>query len=66
LNESSRQEEVINDLNQGLSIALISDAGTPGISDPGSPLIVACVTHHSKVAAIPGAAQPLQHYAAQD
>ncbi|MCI0469446.1 MAG: SAM-dependent methyltransferase, partial [Nitrospirae bacterium] len=37
--EKVRTEEIIEKLLSGLSIALISDAGTPGISDPGSVLI---------------------------
>ena len=35
-NETSREEDLIADLKNGLNIALISDAGTPGICDPGS------------------------------
>lgn len=54
-NESARQEEVINDLHAGKNIALISDAGTPGISDPGAQLIAACISQNINVVAIPGA-----------
>lgn len=54
-NESARQEEIINDLIEGKNIALISDAGTPGISDPGAQLIAACISRNIKVVAIPGA-----------
>jgi 16S rRNA (cytidine1402-2'-O)-methyltransferase len=54
-NEIAKQDEIIDDLKQGLSICLISDAGTPGISDPGEKLIHACLTHEIKVVAIPGA-----------
>ena len=53
--ESSKQEGVIQDLKEGLTIALISDAGTPGISDPGEKLIQACVMNHIQVVPIPGA-----------
>src|SRR5439155_15881867 len=47
-------QEVVNDLASGLSIALISDAGTPGISDPGSVLIKACIASNIQVISIPG------------
>lgn len=52
--ESSKQDGVIQDLLQGQTIGLISDAGTPGISDPGTQLIQACIEHDIKVVAIPG------------
>lgn len=53
-NEASQQEEIIQDLSQGKNIALISDAGTPGISDPGQKLIKASIENGIKVIAIPG------------
>ena len=53
--EVSKQDEIIDDLKQGLSICLISDAGTPGISDPGEKLIQTCLKNEIKVIAIPGA-----------
>lgn len=53
-NESSRQQEIIRDLQQGYTIGLISDAGTPGISDPGTQLIQTCVEEGIQVTAIPG------------
>jgi len=53
--ETSKQSEIIQDLKQGLTICLISDAGTPGISDPGEKLIQECLNHEIKVVAIPGA-----------
>lgn len=54
-NESARQDEIIRDLMEGKHIALISDAGTPGISDPGAQLIAVCISQNVKVVAIPGA-----------
>lgn len=38
-NESQRETVIIKKLQQGEVVALISDAGTPGISDPGSALV---------------------------
>ena len=54
-NELTKQDQIIADLNKGLNIALISDAGTPGISDPGEKLIHACIEQNLTVTPIPGA-----------
>jgi len=54
-NEHKVLEGYINQLEQGFEIALISDAGTPGISDPGFLLIRACVEAGIKVTCLPGA-----------
>jgi 16S rRNA (cytidine1402-2'-O)-methyltransferase len=54
-NEHKVLEGYINQLQQGFDIALISDAGTPGISDPGFLLIRACVEADVKVTCLPGA-----------
>lgn len=54
-NEAFRAEKVIDDLKNGMSIALISDAGTPGISDPGHVLIEQCYANTIRVVPIPGA-----------
>lgn len=53
--ETSKQNEIVEDLHNGLTISLISDAGTPGISDPGEKLIAACIDHNIQVISIPGA-----------
>ena len=53
-NESFRENKLIEDLKQGLAIALISDAGTPTISDPGSRLIQSCLSEQIRVVPIPG------------
>jgi len=53
-NERARLEEVIADIKAGHNVALISDAGTPAISDPGSLLVAACVAENLSVQAIPG------------
>ncbi len=53
-NEKQRSEALIERLRGGDSIALISDAGTPGISDPGRVLIARCHEEAIKVRAVPG------------
>ena len=54
-NELTRAAELIVWLEQGESIAMVSDAGMPGVSDPGYRLIALAVRHHIKVVPIPGA-----------
>lgn len=53
-NELRRIPEIINALRNGLSIALVSDAGTPTISDPGFKLVRECVKGGIRVESIPG------------
>jgi 16S rRNA (cytidine1402-2'-O)-methyltransferase len=52
--ETSRIQTVLDRLNSGLSAAVVSDAGTPGISDPGAPIIAAVREAGFKVVPIPG------------
>ncbi|HTW90815.1 MAG TPA: 16S rRNA (cytidine(1402)-2'-O)-methyltransferase [bacterium] len=54
-NKVSRTPELIEQLRQGRRIALITDAGTPGISDPGFYLIRAAVREGMSVIPVPGA-----------
>ena len=54
-NEHKTIENVISRLKGGENIALISDAGTPAISDPGFLLTRACVEHGIEVECLPGA-----------
>ncbi|MDY0189757.1 MAG: 16S rRNA (cytidine(1402)-2'-O)-methyltransferase [Desulfuromonas sp.] len=53
-NEASKGDYLISLMQQGKSIALISDAGTPAISDPGSLLVQRCCELGVKVAPVPG------------
>lgn len=53
-NRLSRLDELLNILSQGQDIALVTDAGMPGISDPGYELIKACIEAKIEVVPIPG------------
>nr|GLL48373.1 uncharacterized protein LOC109170058 isoform X2 [Ipomoea trifida] len=53
-NESQREQAVLKRLQEGQIVALISDAGTPGISDPGAELAKLCVDKNIPVIPIPG------------
>ncbi len=54
-NEHRTVENLVQKLKGGISIALISDAGTPAISDPGFLLTRACIEHDIEVDCLPGA-----------
>ncbi|MBD2213366.1 16S rRNA (cytidine(1402)-2'-O)-methyltransferase [Nostoc linckia FACHB-104] len=54
-NRSSRIPELLEHLANGKAIALVSDAGMPGISDPGYELVTACIEAGITVVPIPGA-----------
>lgn len=58
-NTRSRIPHLIGRLQRGESIALVTDAGTPGVSDPGVELVQACVEKGISVDPIPGASAPL-------
>lgn len=53
-NEITRAPEIVIELEQGAKVALVSDAGTPAISDPGHRLVSLCLRHGIKVEPIPG------------
>lgn len=53
-NERRRAGEIVALLSSGRSVALVSDAGTPGVSDPGSPIVAAAATAGYAVIPIPG------------
>ena len=54
-NEKKNVVKIIKLINQGSLISLISDAGTPGISDPGSILVNECIKNNINIIPIPGA-----------
>jgi len=54
-NEITRSAELVIDLERGARVALVTDAGMPGISDPGFRLISLAIRHHVPVVPIPGA-----------
>lgn len=54
-NEAASTEGIVALLASGASVALVSDAGTPAINDPGQRLIAAAVDHDHRVVPVPGA-----------
>ena len=53
-NEHKIVESIINKLKNGYRVGLISDAGTPGISDPGYLIVKKCIEHNIEVECLPG------------
>ncbi len=53
-NEMTCAPELVIELEQGAKAALVSDAGTPVISDPGHRLVSLCLRHHIPVVPVPG------------
>lgn len=54
-NEDIKSEVIINKLKEGQNVALVSDAGTPGICDPGEEVVRRCIDEGVKIIPIPGA-----------
>ncbi|MGA2743479.1 MAG: 16S rRNA (cytidine(1402)-2'-O)-methyltransferase [Candidatus Sulfotelmatobacter sp.] len=54
-NEMTRSAELVKEMQEGASVALVTDAGMPGISDPGYRLIALAIRHRVPVVPIPGA-----------
>jgi 16S rRNA (cytidine1402-2'-O)-methyltransferase len=54
-NEITRAAEIVIELEQGAKVALVSDAGTPVVSDPGHHLVSLCLRHGIRVVPVPGA-----------
>jgi 16S rRNA (cytidine1402-2'-O)-methyltransferase len=55
-NEMTRSAELVKKLEEGAEVALVTDAGMPGISDPGYRLTALAIRHHISVIPIPGPA----------
>jgi len=53
-NESGRAEQIVGMLREGLTVALVSDAGTPGVNDPGTRLVARAIEEGFPVDALPG------------
>jgi 16S rRNA (cytidine1402-2'-O)-methyltransferase len=53
-NEAKRSEEILERLKQGQKIALVTDAGSPGISDPGERVVKAAIKAGFRVESVPG------------
>ena len=58
-NVRTRLPQLLSRLEAGKSVALVTDAGTPGVSDPGVELVDACIKAQVRVDPIPGASAPL-------
>ena len=58
-NEAARTTELVERLGRGENVALITDAGTPGLSDPGLRLIRECIKRELPFTIIPGASSIL-------
>lgn len=58
-NSRSRTPQLVAKLDSGSSVALVTDAGTPGVSDPGVELVAACIQGGIPVDPIPGVSAPL-------
>jgi len=54
-NEQGRSQNIIDQIKEGKNIAIISDAGTPGISDPGSVIVLKCIEQGIEFVVLPGA-----------
>jgi 16S rRNA (cytidine1402-2'-O)-methyltransferase len=54
-NEMTKSAELVKEMQEGASVALVTDAGMPGISDPGYRLIALAIRHRVPVVPIPGA-----------
>ena len=54
-NEQGKSDQIITKLNEGKNIGLVTDAGTPGISDPGSVIVRKCIENNIKFEVLPGA-----------
>src|SRR5438132_8432318 len=53
-NEAKRSEEIIERLRRGEKVALVTDAGSPGVSDPGERVVKAAIAAGFRVESVPG------------
>lgn len=53
-NEAQKTEEVLSLLREGKDVALVTDAGTPGVQDPGMRLVARAVAHDIDISVLPG------------
>jgi len=58
-NTRARTPQLVQQLREGRSIAVVTDAGTPGVSDPGMELVGACIAAGIQVEPVPGVSAPL-------
>lgn len=54
-NEQGKSEEILDLLKEGKNIAVVTDAGTPGVSDPGAVIVQKCIEHNIEFDVLPGA-----------
>ncbi|HVN17149.1 MAG TPA: 16S rRNA (cytidine(1402)-2'-O)-methyltransferase [Dongiaceae bacterium] len=54
-NEMTKSAELVKEMQEGASVALVTDAGMPGISDPGYRLVTLAIRHNVPVVPVPGA-----------
>lgn len=54
-NEMSKGEDIIAKLKSGINVAIVTDAGTPGISDPGAVIVKKCIEEDIEFEVLPGA-----------
>ena len=57
--EFKKKSEIVKKIKNGFNVALVSDAGTPGISDPGEELVRTVIENGFKVSVVPGASSVL-------
>lgn len=54
-NEQGKSEEIIDLVKEGKDIAIVTDAGTPGVSDPGAVIVQRCIENNIEFDVLPGA-----------
>ena len=54
-NEQGKSEDILEMVREGKSIAIVTDAGTPGVSDPGAIIVQKCIENNIEFEVLPGA-----------